>query len=247
MRLFAAYLLAAQCLAQAPEYSLAGLVDAAGNVPGRLAPNSRATLYGRNLNVPDAPGALRVRVGAFTATITYASANQVNFIVPHGLHPAVSQTLVVVRGGVTGPPLQVILQREAPELYVLPNSAYALAARPDGVLVSPDAPAAPGSIVVLYGNGLGPTRGESGGLAPAVVADPIVGRLDIWLDGRQLPPEHLLYAGVAPGFIALYQINLRLPEDVGPNPLIQLGFRGESSSHPGVRLAVGSSGNAPAP
>ena len=230
--------------AQAPAYSLASVVDAASSVPGRLSPNSHGAVYGTNLSDVDR-SSIHVRIDRREVPITYASRDQVNFIVP-GNTPLGSQvSFYLIRAGVTGPELFLSIRPAAPEFFLWPSS-YVLAARPDGSLVVPEKPAAPGEIVVLYANGLGATRlGESQTLTPARYADAIAAKLEISLDDRPVPPENLLYAGVAPGFVALYQINLRLPADSGPNPVIRMGLPGEPPSRAGTRLAV--SGNAVAP
>ena len=235
--------------AQPPDYSLAGLVDAASNVPNRFSPNSRVTLYGARLTdlPPFDGGPVNVRVGRREVPVTYVSATQVNFILPGDFILGPKQEFFLARNGVMGPSLSIEIQRESPEFFLLPD-AFVLAARPDGSLVMPGSPATPGSIVVLYANGLGATRqGGSRLSTPKAQADPLVAKLDIWLNGRQLPPESLLYAGLAPDYVALYQINVQLPDDAGDDPVIRLGFGGEASSLATVRLAVRGSGNGQAP
>ena len=231
--------------AQPPDYSLAGLVDAASNVPNRFSPNSRVTLYGIRLVdlQPGRFGEPNVRLGRREVPVTYYNSTQVNFIVPGDALIGRRQELFLTRSGASGPVLFIDIQAESPEFFVLPG-AFVLAARPDGSLVMPGSPAAPGSVVVLYANGLGPTRlGGSRLSDPRSRADPIARKLDVWLNGRLLPPESLLYAGLAPDYVALYQINLQLPEDTGDDPVIRLGFGGEASSLATVRLAVRGSGN----
>lgn len=80
----------------------------------------------------------------------------------------------------------------------------------DGSLVSPSNPAKANEVVSLYAVGLGIEKGES---------DILVG-FDNWPMGRPVtPPDplspttfHALYAGPAPGFVGLYQVNVRLPD-----------------------------------
>ena len=52
-----------------------------------------------------------------------------------------------------------------------------------------------------------------------------------------MDPSAIDYAGVAPGFAGLYQINLTLPLSTGSNPEIRLQLDG-ASSIPGVHLPV---------
>ena len=49
----------------------------------------------------------------------------------------------------------------------------------------------------------------------------------------------MLYAGLAPGFAGLYQINLKLPSDVPTNPEIRVVV-GTDESPPLIQLATAS-------
>ena len=42
--------------------------------------------------------------------------------------------------------------------------------------------------------------------------------------GEPIDRANILYAGAAPGFAGLYQINLRLPGNLARNPELQIGF-----------------------
>ena len=61
------------------------------------------------------------------------------------------------------------------------------------------------------------------------------------MGGIRLAPSDILYAGLAPGFAGLYQMNIRLPLELGAKPELRIGF-GDIMSPPGVWLHV-SSGN----
>jgi uncharacterized protein (TIGR03437 family) len=59
----------------------------------------------------------------------------------------------------------------------------------------------------------------------------------VLLDGVPVAADRVGYAGLAPGWGGLYQVNLRLPENVGSNPEIKL-VAGEGASQPALRIAV---------
>ena len=102
---------------------------------------------------------------------------------------------------------------EDPGIFVY-RANYALAVHSsDGALVGPDDPAIPGEVLVLYVTGLGPLslQLDDGYAAPssplAYTADPF----SVQVDGQD---SEVLFSGLAPGFVGLYQINLRVPRNI---------------------------------
>jgi uncharacterized protein (TIGR03437 family) len=82
-------------------------------------------------------------------------------------------------------------------------------------LVTPDDPARPGEIVHVYGSGFGPVDpvpplGEPAASHPlSVLRDPVECRI-------QNQSAAVLFAGLAPGFIGLFQLDVRIPESLQP-------------------------------
>ena len=130
--------------AQPPEYSLAGLADAASSVPARLSPNSRGTLYGNHLAAATNADVF-VLIGRRVVPVTYASLHQVNFIVPGDLASGRPYSFSLSRNGLSGPEFMVDIVPESPEFFAWPTGMV-LAARPDGTLIVPGSPARPGEI-----------------------------------------------------------------------------------------------------
>ena len=83
------------------------------------------------------------------------------------------------------------------------------------------------------------TTPPADGFQIPIAAAPLIAgaNLSILLDGVAVNPSAIDYAGVAPGFAGLYQINLTLPVSTGSNPEIRLRLDG-ASSIPGVHLPV---------
>ena len=150
-----------------PSYSAAGLVNAATGLTGPLAPNTWATLYGSDLSWVTAPAVLSnnqlpVRiVGAgvqilfsdgVPAPLLFVSPNQVNFLIPASRLPG-NTKLTLVRDGWAGPIINVTVAEISPGLFQ--NNSFAAASHVDGSVITPEAPARGGEIVVLYGTGLG--------------------------------------------------------------------------------------------
>ncbi len=105
---------------------------------------------------------------------------------------------------------------------------------------SSSSPAKPGDIVLLWATGLGETTPPADGFQIPTAPAPLIAgaNLSILLDGTPVDPSAIQYAGVAPGYPGLYQINLKLPMSTAMNPEIRLQLDG-ASSIPGVHLPVG--------
>lgn len=241
-------------LAQAPSYLPAGLVNAASSVAGPLAPNTLATLYGRNLAfstrsiaAEDLRGnVLPTRLPQAGATILidgipvglyFVSPDQVNFLVPANLKSG-TRRLILNRDGVTGPEIEITLGEEAPELFTDPQR-FAVATRPDGSSVTVNTPVRPGETIVLYATGLGRTAPEAIGGQIATVISPLVRSADfrLYLNGQALDADRVFYVGLTPGFGGLYQVNVRLPATLPADPEVRIGFA-TPVSQPGVKLRV---------
>jgi uncharacterized protein (TIGR03437 family) len=221
----------------APNYSAASIVNAATQLPGALAPNTIATVYGTNLSwdeyaintadlaggsLPQIAHGVTVFVGGLATGIFYVSPTQINFLIPYELIPGTTK-IYVERNGVKGPDAMVQLNNTSPGLFEW-NGNLAVAQHLDGKVVSPDLPASAGEIIVLYAAGLGHTAPstQSGRLAQQAAQITSRASFQILLDGNPVAAENILYAGLTPGFAGLYQINLRLPDSISPNPVIQI-------------------------
>ncbi len=242
----------------APSYSSASIVNAASNISGALAPNTIATLYGTELSyvtralsgdevvnrLPTAIGAtgVRVLVGGIPAGLYYVSPNQVNFLVPALLAPGPSDVVLMLDSR-AGPIVPTAILAAAPALF-LQETGWAVATRPDGSIVSRASPARPGEVIVLYGTGFGQTaKPLSDGLVPRAAAEiERAAEARLLIGGKALERPAVFYIGVTPGFAGLYQINLKIPADVGENPEIIIEIAGQASP-PGVRLPAGPTAN----
>src|SRR5207302_8911426 len=97
----------------------------------------------------------------------------------------------------------------------------------------------PGDIVVLYATGLGETTPPViyGQLPTAAASLKQIRDFKVLLAGVAVDADAVAYAGIAPGFAGLYQINVRLPQSVTANPELRIGM-GDALSRPDLRLPV---------
>lgn len=238
----------------APAYSQTSILNLASGLP-ELAPNTVAVIFGDNLSPIVASRTetgqsatvlptmllgtgVTVKVHGMLAAIEYASPDAVVFIVPPEL-VAGPATIVLTRNGLNGPAVRVQLQEEAPGLLPL-DSCWALvrdAETQEWRL--PDNPAVPGSEIVLYGTGWGRTLRRSINLQPASQPSELRAResLRVFLNGMEVPGDHISYAGVSPGTAGIYELRLRLPDWTPEDPVIRISIGGRLSQE-GLRLRV---------
>ena len=249
--------------AAAPAYTAASIANSATNEPGAIAPNTLVTIYGADLAydthavspqdlhddtlpVNFANVGVRVTVGRVPAFLYFVSPGQINILVPSSLRPG-KVKVQVVRQGIAGPDVEVDLLDAAPGLFQA--GGLVVACHPDGNPVTAEAPAAPGEIVVLYATGLGPTRVPvadgrlltpplPAGIGAAALTIQRLPELKVLLGGAELAHDRILYAGLTPGYAGLYQVNIRLPDELfGDNPEVRLAI-GDHISPEGVHLAT---------
>jgi uncharacterized protein (TIGR03437 family) len=238
----------------APCYTAATVVNPATNQP-LLAPGGMAAIYGaflsfstRALGPGDLsagmlpirlPGAeVTVLVDGYAAPIWYVSPAQINFQVPSHLRSGQEVRLIVARDGKAGPPVLVRLASESPGFYAA-DPETVIAVRLDGSLITPQRPARRGEMVVLFANALGQTDPDTPYRMVPVAAAPLrrMAEFRILMNGVALAPERTPYAGTAPGFAGLYQINLLIPEDAPETPELQIRI-GDAVSPRGPRLPL---------
>jgi uncharacterized protein (TIGR03437 family) len=239
------------CWAQAPGYTAADIVNASDYTSGPFAPNSVLSIFGTNLSwytqamvvtktaavVPTELAGVAVYVDNEPTSVLYVSGPQINFLIPSD-EISGNVTVRVVREGVTGPEVTLSLIGGAPALFDL-GTGFAIATHADGTLLTDASPAQPGEIVVVYITGLGPTdpNPEAGEIPGAAASIQMLSSLSISLGGAVLPTELIKYAGVTPGCVGLYQLNIEMPQNVGADPLIQVTL-GAKSSTGTLKLAV---------
>lgn len=166
------------------------------------------------------------------------SDSQINALIPFdaatltGSETASVQIVVTTTAGASAP-FSVTLHRNAPAIYSKDSSG-------GGAALAFDANFKPvstidGSVIVLYATGLGPTSppGNTNALAYADGAlNQTVDAISVSIGGT---PADVLFAGLAPGFQGIYQLNVR-PK--GSYSTSLLSVTAGSSSAPFLTLPV---------
>jgi uncharacterized protein (TIGR03437 family) len=101
---------------------------------------------------------------------------------------------------------------EDPGIFVYDGN-YAIAERGDYSLVGPNNPVDRGEYLALYTTALGPLSLELTDGYGAPSSPPFADTIDpaqVLLDGE---PCTVVFSGLSPGFVGLYQVNFQIPED----------------------------------
>jgi uncharacterized protein (TIGR03437 family) len=214
----------------APALSPAGVVDAAGFAPGLVA-GSAASIFAPGIldseevvaaDRTPLPGELRsvsVTINGRTAPV-YSVANrrgveQVNVQAPWEAAGAASAVVVVRRGSFSSAPVTVPVRAAQPGVFALDGVNAVVVRHSDNALVTAERPAAGGEIVYFYATGLGAVENtpSTGVAAPLEMLAPVRAEVAVRIRGR---PVEVLFAGLAPGLVGVYQINTVVPAGAGP-------------------------------
>lgn len=214
--------------------------------------------------LPTTLGHACVYVNGVAAPLFSVFPNQINAQVPTTASGAAAFVTVTAACDTPTPetslPAYALLAAASPEFFylqlsatgddpiaALDASANALAGPGGTALPFATVPANPGDIIVAYATGLGAVSPpvSAGALAPG--AAQLTLPYTVSIGGIQLQPADILYAGVAPGFAGLYQLNLRIPSSLaaGAQP-VSISVAGVSSP-PSALLYIGATGNCTLP
>jgi len=208
-----AYRIVPEPFSVAPQ-SLTAAADGLRNAAGfgsRLAPGSLASLFGAGLG--DAVAALSLSIGGRPAPLLFVSSFQANLQIPYELAPGSHAVEIASPFGAAR--FDAVLNDAAPGVFVL-DTGRAAVLNQDGTLNTVANPAVRGSVLQVFVTGLGTVAPSvsTGARAPASPLSRAVATLSATLDDR---PTQVLFAGLAPGFVGLGQVNLLVPATLPPN------------------------------
>ncbi len=193
---------------------LAAVLPAAGRVPTlSRAPGMFVSLYGAELApsaaqatalpLPTELNGVRVLANGTPIGLQFVGPTQINAILPETARGLVT---LDVRSAAGAHQINVFVDAASPAIFTQNGTGTGDAAATQavsGALITPNTPARRGDVLTLYATGLGATEIRAG-LAWAVLAPAVE------IGGVRVAP---LYAGRAPGFAGLDQVNFIVPPD----------------------------------
>jgi uncharacterized protein (TIGR03437 family) len=186
-----------------------------------LSPGELFSIYGVNLAaqaqqplllpLPATMAAASVQIDGIAAPLVYVSPQQINAQVPWEATPG-SATLTVTHAGVAASQT-VSIAAAGPAIFTLYGNPQAAALNQDYAVNSQANPAAAGQAILLFGTGFGAVSPAvpTGAAASADSLSQVTAKVTATVGGAA---AQVLFAGLAPGFAGLWQINLTLPAGI---------------------------------
>ena len=230
-----------------------GVVEGAGFASLRpLAPGGIISLFGARfagennfatqLPLERELAGVSVRIGGEDAPLYFVGPAQINAQVPFGVSTGDSVPVAVSVGDLLTAPQNYLIAPTQPGIFGLGGGQGAVLIANTAILVAPvgslpgreTRPANPGEFLSIFCTGLGATSpiveaGEAG--AGEAVTTPVtatIGGVD----------ASVSFAGLAPGFVGLYQVNARVPGGVVPGPAVPVVITQNGIASNTVTIAV---------
>ena len=164
------------------------------------------------------------------------SSDELRVQIPTELPPNRQFQLLVSANGALPLPDTIAITAAQPGLQVSAEGSRVVAQHSDSSPISPAAPARPDEEIVLFLVGMGQTDPpvRSGAAAPTSALSRALAQPTVTIDGA---PAEIIFAGLMPGSVGLYQIKMRVPADARDGDLSVEISQGGAQSNPGV-LAV---------
>jgi uncharacterized protein (TIGR03437 family) len=217
------------------------LSASAFNSKAGMAPGTWLEIFGSNLattsrswttgdfngnNAPTSLDGVSVMIGGKPAYVDFVSPGQVNVQVPDGVGTGSGIALVLTNAQGQTDPYLLTGSDVAPA--ILAPASFTVNGKQDVVAILPSAdassvqfaaatgaipgvttrPARTGETITLYGIGFGPVSPATSAGVIATQPSSLANQVSIQIAGV---PATIQYAGLAPGFVGLYQFNVQVP------------------------------------
>jgi len=240
-------------LSRPPSFTEAGVVSAASFEGGGVAPGEIISIFGAELGslfgseaggFDPQTGGLATILGGTTVTfdglpapLFFARSDQLNVQAPVEIAGRASTSIVVTFNGMS-PEVSVPVVAAHPGLFTAPGGERAVIINQDDSVNGPGNPEARGRFIVLYATGQGETDPPVNTGQPAPGAEPLARVSNVMVNFGDVSVVPA-FAGLAPGFVGLLQVNVQIPGDapVGDDVPISISVQGITSKA-GVAVAI---------
>jgi len=234
--------------------TLRGIVNAASLASAPpAAPGEFISIFGSNLapslaTSPSYPYATslagtQVLLGGQPIPLQFVSPGQINALMPFGTPVNGLQQLIVKQNGVYAFPETLAVASANPAVFTQNQSGQGagviVVIKANGTEFESTAtqPASAGDTLVIYCEGLGAVSPPvaDGAAASLTTLSNTVNPVTVTIGGQ---PATVLFAGLAPGFAGLYQVNVNVPSGVAPGASVPVILTTAGFSSAPVTVAI---------
>ena len=208
-----------------------------------VAPGTIVQIYGASLGAVTDAGAVvngqlqtalngvSVSINGIAAPLFYASSGQINVQIPNELEAGQQYQVLVNVNGLYSNPLTITTAAVGPGLASFTDGTV-IAQDLSYNLITADHPAHAGDVIILYATGMGPTN-------PAVATGAEAPSPPMPLAQLTVAPQvtvgganaKVVFAGLSPGSVGLYQIDVVIPAGAGTGNLPLVVMQGGVASN----------------
>ena len=236
-----------------PNVPSGGVLNGAGfdSAVAGLSAGVIASIFGTNLSTAPASGVqpgfvpgtttlqttsngTQVTFDGVAAPLFFVSPGQLNVQVPFEVTGKISVQMVVSLNGASSPPVAVAISAATPALFTLNSSGKgaAVALNQDGTLNGPNNPEAAGRVIQLFATGLGAVLPAAVTGQGARSTAPLSTSINNPTVAIGVVPAIMEFSGLAPGFVGLWQVNVRVPAGAGTGASALLLRAGGQNANP---------------
>jgi uncharacterized protein (TIGR03437 family) len=233
-----------------PIVNAGGIVNVASYSPV-IAPGTFISIYGSYLGesaiAPSTPfldllSSTQVFLGGQPLPLYFTSSQQIDAIAPYSIAPGSTQQVVVQSGNALSQPQTVTVATAEPGVFTQNQSGSGpgaiLGQSPGGIpaVNTPQNPAHVGDALLIYCTGLGAVSPPvSAGAAAPLAPFSYSGAITVTVGGKD---AQVLFNGLAPGYVGLYQVNVIIPAGVSPGPGVPVILTSAGASGPPVTVVI---------
>ena len=232
-----------------PGITVGGMTNAASSLPGGMAPNEYITIWGEGLGpasggyagpMATVAAGTTVYIGGIPAPILYASAKQINALVPFGVAGRGATTVQVEYNGVQGNVISVPVVDSSPGIFTQgygPGQAWVL--NQDSTFNSASNPAARNTYIAFWATGQGMVDVEMQDgvqVEGPPFPNPVL-PVSVSIGGAKVPDANVAFKGLV--YTGEIQLNVLIPATAATGDAVSLVLTiGGTTSRSGVTVAI---------
>jgi len=162
--------------------------------------------------IPEVDAGAGVIVGSATAKLRSISPSEIQYQIPFEVPPGTYDLRLLPNDSPFDQPLSITVVPYSPQPVTSLSAEPVIAHADFSALINDQSPARPGEVVHVYFTGMGQVSPPlpSGTAAPLGRLSPVLQNPDC----QSSPASEILFAGMAPGMVGIYQVDIRLPSDI---------------------------------